>query len=347
MKSSARSSEPTVEAFRAALLAWYRKNRRKLPWREEPSLYKTVVSEFMLQQTQVKTVLPYFARWHETLPDFESLAKAPEQQVLKLWEGLGYYSRARNLQKLAREYCALPRPPRLAEEWREMPGVGPYTAAAIASIAFGQPVACVDGNVVRIIARLEADPRDFRDGVSAAKAFSPRAAELVDPRNPGDYNQAMMELGATLCSRSSPQCLLCPVSAWCKARMQGEPERFPHLASKSMEKKLILRGWCLQGGKLLLHQHSTQARRLAAIYELPSNEHLGLGEATLRAAPLLATKRRGITRYQITESIHRLETPPKPLPAGLSWVSLDTIGGIVLSGPHRKWLPELIIANAR
>src|SRR5262249_4851467 len=149
------------------------------PWRDSPSLYKTVVSEFMLQQTQVKTVLPYFARWLEALPDFAALAAAPEERVLKLWEGLGYYSRARNLHRLAKEIAALPTPPRTAAERRECPGVGPSTAAAITSISFSAPAACVDGNVVRILARLTANAPEFRDSASAAKIFTPLADALL------------------------------------------------------------------------------------------------------------------------------------------------------------------------
>src|SRR5687767_12529000 len=156
--------------FQAALLEWYRTHARPLPWRESPSVYKTVVSEFMLQQTQVKTVLPYFARWLEALPDFASLAAADEARVLRLWEGLGYYSRARNLHRLSRALVALPSIPRTAAEWQELPGVGPYTAAAITSISFAAPVACVDGNVVRILARLTADGTEFRDSASDRKS---------------------------------------------------------------------------------------------------------------------------------------------------------------------------------
>src|SRR6185312_5195914 len=131
--------------FQRALLDWYRAQARVLPWREAPSLYKTVVSEFMLQQTQVKTVLPYFARWLDTLPDFAALAAAPEARVLKLWEGLGYYSRARNLHKVAQAVAAWPEPRRTTTDWLELPGIGPYTAAAITSISFGTPAAVVDG----------------------------------------------------------------------------------------------------------------------------------------------------------------------------------------------------------
>jgi A/G-specific adenine glycosylase len=169
--------------FHSALLDWYRRQARRLPWREQPSLYRTVVSEFMLQQTQVKTVLPYFARWMAALPDFAALAAAPESQVLKLWEGLGYYTRARNLHRLAQILVARPEPPRTPEAWRELPGIGPYTAAAITSISFGAPAACVDGNVVRILARLTADGTRFRDGTAAAKQFAPLAAALLPARN--------------------------------------------------------------------------------------------------------------------------------------------------------------------
>ena len=159
------------------MLNWFHANRRKLPWREEPTLYKTVVSEFMLQQTQVKTVLPYFARWRERFPDFTALAAAPEETVVKAWEGLGYYSRARNLHKLARALVAAPVAPRTAAEWQELPGVGPHTAAAIASIACGDAVACVDGNVARVLARLTADTTAFvrpdsRRSIAMASAAS-------------------------------------------------------------------------------------------------------------------------------------------------------------------------------
>ena len=149
-------------AFRQALLGWYASAQRQLPWRSNPSIYKTVVSEFMLQQTQVKTVVPYFERWLEQFPDFAALASAPGEAVLKYWEGLGYYSRARNLHKLAKTYVALASKPATAAEWQELPGIGPYTAAAISSIAQNYPAAVVDGNVVRILARLTGDDRMFK-----------------------------------------------------------------------------------------------------------------------------------------------------------------------------------------
>jgi A/G-specific adenine glycosylase len=233
----------------------------------------------MLQQTQVKTVLPYFARWQAELPDFAALAAASEARVLKLWEGLGYYSRARNLHRLAQAVAARPAPPRTPDEWRELPGVGPYTAAAITSITFGAPVACVDGNVVRILARLTADATEFRDSGSAAKALAPLADRLVPAARAGDHNQAMMELGATVCTRQNPACLMCPVRHFCAAAKQGEPQAFPRLAPKQIEQRAVTRLWCQRDGALLLHRAAAEARRLALQHELPSAAHLGLTEA--------------------------------------------------------------------
>lgn len=331
--------------FQAALLAWYRGHARALPWRETPSLYKTVVSEFMLQQTQVKTVLPYFARWLDALPDFGSLAAADEARVLKLWEGLGYYSRARNLHRLARDIAARTAPPQTPAEWRELPGVGPYTSAAITSIAFNAPAACVDGNVVRILARLTADATPFRDSASAAKAFTPLADALLSPTSPGDHNQAMMELGATVCFRQNPLCLTCPVAEFCAGRRSGQPEAYPRLAAKQMEQRTVRRVWCERRGALLLHRAPATARRFANLHELPTPEAAGLDDAAAQRGPVLAKKRRGITRFQITEYIHAVTAPAKTLPADAVWVPLAELEAVTLSGPHRRWVREILAAR--
>ena len=333
-----------ASGFQSTLLGWYRGHARTLPWRESPSLYKTVVSEFMLQQTQVKTVLPYFARWLEALPDFPSLAAAEEARVLRLWEGLGYYSRARNLHRLAREIVARPTFPRTPAEWRELPGVGPYTAAAITSISFSAPAACVDGNVVRILARLTANASEFRDSATAAKVFTPLAEALLAPTNPGDHNQAMMELGATVCLRRNPLCRVCPVRPFCAANKRREPELFPRLAPKVMEQRIATRVWCERNGALLLHCSNASARRFANMHELPLAEHAGLSDARAGRGELLAKKRRGITRFQITESIHTMPPPPERRILGpeLVWVPLAQLDAITLSGPHRRWVTEIL-----
>ncbi len=329
-------------AFQRALADWYRAHARVLPWRESPSLYKTVVSEFMLQQTQVKTVLPYFARWLAEFPDFAALSAAPEARVLKLWEGLGYYSRARNLHRLAQVVAALPAPPRTAAEWQELPGVGPYTAAAITSISFGAPAACVDGNVVRILARLTADATPYRDSASASKAFTPLANALLPAVHPGDHNQAMMELGATVCFRQSPLCLTCPVREFCAAGRQGDPGAYPRLAPKKMEQLSVTRVWSERQGALLLHLTAADARRFASMHELPTAEQAGLDETLVTRGKLLAKKRRGITRYQVTESIYAAAAPRGKLQPGLVWVPFATLDTLTLSGPHRRWINELI-----
>jgi A/G-specific adenine glycosylase len=351
--------------FQSALHGWYRVHQRRLPWRDAPSLYKTVVSEFMLQQTQVVTVLPYFDRWLRELPDFPALAAAPEAKVMKLWEGLGYYSRARNLHKLAQALVALPAPPRTPAEWRELPGIGPYTAAAITSIAFGEPAACVDGNVVRILARLAGETKRFRDSAEAAKHFTPLADALIAgeprrgqgagrgkpgenraplPRDPGTHNQAMMELGATVCFRTKPLCLTCPVAAFCIARRDGIQETVPRFAPKKIEQREVARAFCVDRGRLLLHRAGQGARRLAGILELPELTSVQLAPD---AAKLIATKRRAITRFQITESIYAVDAGAglrarAARDPSLEWVPLAELARLTLSGPHRRWIAELL-----
>ena len=330
-------------ALQQALHAWYLAHQRKLPWRENPSLYKTVVSEFMLQQTQVVTVLPYFERWLRELPDFAALAAASEAKVMKLWEGLGYYSRARNLHQLAQTYVAMPVPPRTPAEWRELPGIGPYTAAAITSISFDEPVAVVDGNVVRILARLTGEGRQFRDGTEAVKHFTPLADALIVDAHPGTHNQAMMELGATVCVRQNPMCHVCPVAELCTARRTGAPERLPRLKPKVIEPMFVIRTFCLDRGRLLLHRSHAKAKRLAGLLELPETSALGVKP---NGGEIIATKRRSITRHRITETIRRTKLTSAlrqkiARSDSLVWVPLKQLDRHTLSGPHRRWISEL------
>jgi len=330
------------KAFQDALLTWYRANARVLPWRSDPSLYKTVLSEFMLQQTQIKTALPYFHRWLIELPSFEALAIASSQQVLKLWEGLGYYTRARNIHRLAQALVAMPNIPKTPEAWLELPGVGPYTAAAITSIAFKEPLACVDGNVVRILSRLTATSREFLDSASASKYFAPLGQALINSENPGDHNQAMMELGATVCHRRSPACLLCPVKAFC-AGTKKTPESFPKLTQKKIEKKEIVRIWCIKDGSLLLHRASAQAKRLSGIHELPTASQVDIDEDKLKPSDLIFKKVRTITRFQMQESIYRISRIKNKLSSSLVWIPFTTLSKITLSGPHKRWISEIQI----
>jgi len=345
MSKAAQNSTPQLWAraapkMRAALRAWYLRHRRPLPWRAQPSLYKTVVSEFMLQQTQVETVLPYFARWLKKFPDFKTLAAARERDVLRLWEGLGYYRRARLLHALAREIAPLPSPPRTPAAWLALPGVGPYTAAAITSISFGEPAAVVDGNVVRVLARLLGDDTLFKDGTSAVKTFQTPANILLNTTHPGDHNQAVMELGATVCTKHKPHCPICPLKRWCAAAKDGNPESLPRFAAKTTTRINLTRLWIERNGTLLLHRRPASSRRLANVCELP--EASILPDAIITLQPL-AIKRRTITTQLFIESIHRTTLPPSApvLSKEFVWANATMLKRLTLSGPHRRWIAEL------
>ena len=341
-----------TEAFQKALGDWYLSAQRPLPWRTEPSLYRTVVSELMAQQTQIKTMLPYFDRWMQRFPDFEALADAPAEDVLKHWEGLGYYSRARNLHKLAKEYVVLDPKPTTAKEWQALPGIGPYTSAAISSIALNYPAAVVDGNVVRILARLTNDERSFKNNGEAVKAFTSLAGQVLNHSNPGDHNQAMMELGATLCQKANPLCTVCPVVEFCAGAAAGSAESLPRIERAAIKQVAIDRLWIIEDEKLLLYRIPDDAKQLAGQYELPSTEQLGVNKPKCKA---LATKTRGITNKRIEETIYAhvgasalaiSQPDTKPAKAGtptnLHWVPIDQLESITLSGPHRRWIKELL-----
>lgn len=324
-------------AFQKALAAWYAQAQRPLPWRTEPSLYRTVVSELMAQQTQIKTMLPYFDRWMKRFQDFETLAAAPANDVLKHWEGLGYYSRARNLHKLAKEYVEMDPKPRTRYEWQTLPGIGPYTSAAISSIALGEPAAVVDGNVVRILARLTNDDRSFKNNGEAVKAFTPLADEVLNSKNPGDHNQAMMELGATVCIKHKPLCTVCPVAEFCESRKRGTQDELPKIERKATVKVEICRAWVQNGNKILLHRIADDSGQLAGQHELPLLDSV----QTSSEPKLIATKARSITHRRIKEHIYQADIHSLT-DQSLQWVSVDDLKMITLSGPHRRWVAELL-----
>ena len=219
-----------LQKLTPALLLWYDAHKRALPWRETVTPYRTWVSEIMLQQTRVSAVIPYFTRFMDELPTVGALAEAPEERLFKLWEGLGYYSRARNLQKAAKilvcEYGgALPD---TAAELVKLPGIGHYTAAAIASINFAQPLAAVDGNLLRVAARVSGCGEDIMDA-KVRRLFQEKLDAVIDRARPGAYNQAMMDLGATVClPNGAPLCAQCPARSFCEAYRQGLTE-FPNV----------------------------------------------------------------------------------------------------------------------
>jgi A/G-specific adenine glycosylase len=230
-----------ISKFRRQLLGWFRKFQRELPWRRNKDPYRIWLSEIMLQQTRVAAVIPFYERFLERFPDIRALAAAPEEEVLRLWSGLGYYSRARNLQRSAQLIVAEHGGefPRTVEAALALPGIGSYTAAAVLSIAFGGKHAVLDGNVARVLARLDAVRGDLREG-GHWQALQNSADELLDPRAPSDWNQAMMELGAMVCTPRSPQCSVCPVAEFCRARKLGLTEVIPEKRKKRATVRMTL-----------------------------------------------------------------------------------------------------------
>lgn len=261
-------AEDPAPALRAALLGWYDREQRSLPWRGETDPYRVLVSEVMLQQTRVETVRRYYEPWLDRFPDVATLADADEDAVLKAWEGLGYYRRARNLQRTARVVRERPGGslPGTYDDLRDLPGIGEYTAGAVASIAFGEAVPAVDGNVRRVLSRLhdEADPRPAW--------LRERAAELVDPERPGDWNQALMELGATVCVPRAPLCDACPVAAWCLARSAGTQEERPGAAPRSAVRRAILALAVLHDGRRVLLERRAPDGLLGGLWAFPERE---------------------------------------------------------------------------
>jgi A/G-specific adenine glycosylase len=272
-----------MQSLRTPLLAWYDTHRRDLPWRTAsgaaPDPYRIWISEVMLQQTRVEAVRPYFARWVERFPTLESLAAADHEDVMKAWEGLGYYSRARNLHRAVREVKEryggrVPEDPAL---FRALPGVGRYTGGAVLSIAFGQQEPVVDGNVRRVFARLTDDPQPKDRDLWAM------AGALVTGERPGDLNQALMELGATVCTPRSPRCGACPVSDDCAARKAGTQEQRPlPRKARPLPHELTATAVVVRDGEVLMARRP-ETGRLGGMWEFPGAVR-AVGESAAEAA---------------------------------------------------------------
>lgn len=278
--------------FSELLLNWYRANRRELPWRKNKDPYRIWVSEIMLQQTRVDAAIPYYERFMERFPTLESLADAPEEEVLKLWEGLGYYSRARNLHAAVREVREKygGRVPDTPEELRKLKGIGPYTVGAILSIAYDLPEPAVDGNVMRVLARYFCLYDDVAKSATRSK-MEHIVRELMPREAPGDFTQAMMELGALICTPGTPHCLICPVMESCKGRLEGVEQELP-VKSKAKPPRVENRLVALvtgERGRVLIRQRPERGL-LAGLWELPHVERPAEGEVqhvlqeSLRAA---------------------------------------------------------------
>ena len=236
------------KSFTQTILSWYDQGHRDLPWRRTQDPYRIWISEIMLQQTRAETVVSYYERFLARYPTVQDLASAPEEELLKAWEGLGYYSRARSLQKAAKEIVARygGQLPADLEKLRALPGIGDYTAGAIASIAFGIPAAAVDGNVERVLCRWDAI-KDEVGTPAVRRQIAARAQALVPPDRPGAFANAMMEMGATMCTPKNPKCLLCPVREGCMGFAQGIAQELPHKAKKKaqrVENRAVLLVFC-------------------------------------------------------------------------------------------------------
>lgn len=311
---------------RARLIDWYETRKRDLPWRRTKDPYAIWVSEVMLQQTQVKTVLGYYERWMQRFPTVKALAEADDADVLHAWQGLGYYSRARRLLAGARAVSErhAGQLPRDVDALLALPGIGPYSAGAIASIAFGLPEPIVDGNVVRVLCRLFALPGDPAKAPLKQELWR-RARALVPGDKPSELNQSLMELGATICTPTSPRCAECPVAKQCAALARGLERELPQLAKRAPPTEIATAAaYVRRGDAVLLRQMPADAPRWAGLWVLPFVELTrtekacagaarALNEIGLEgtAATTLHQARHTITRFRITLSIVECKLAPR------------------------------------
>ena len=349
-------SPDRIASLRRDLLSWYDHHRRDLPWRDQPDPYRVWVSEVMLQQTQVTTVVPYYERFLQRFPALAALAAASLDDVLKAWEGLGYYARARNLHAAARLLVAdyEGQLPDSYTELRQLPGFGDYTAGALASIAFGERVPAVDGNVKRVLARLFAVQDDVTRSATTRRLRA-IAADLVPPDRPGEFNQALMELGATLCTPTSPRCLLCPLNAGCDGLAQGIHESLPVRAPRRERPHYDVTAAVIHhdDGRLLIAQRKTEAM-LGGLWEFPGGkcqpgetlpdclrreirEELGL---EIEVGRHLTTIEHGYTHFRISLHVfecRHLDGEPRALDcAAWRWVGLADLADFAFPVTDQK-----------
>lgn len=354
-------SAPAIRALQRALYRWYLANHRDLPWRRTRDPYAIWVSEVMLQQTQVKTVLPYYERFLSKFPTVRYLADAPLQTVLKNWEGLGYYSRARNLRQAAGIVVSemggsIPR------DWytiRRLPGIGDYIAAAVLSIAFGQPHAVVDGNVKRVLARLFLIDAPVNKA-SGHKQFQAAAQQLLPDQEPGDHNQAVMELGALVCTPRKPACGRCPLTRYCRAAATRQTEQYPQRVKKAATPEhLVVCAVIMKNGRLLMTRRPAEGL-LGGLWEFPSGRPGTESDLTamcvdmVRSVTGLEVKVLGqITRVRHAYSHFKIRMPVFHCrwrsgrvrlsgPEAFRWVHPDRIDDFPLHGAARKILPHLV-----
>jgi A/G-specific adenine glycosylase len=331
-----RSKKVEISWIRRRLLAWYGKNKRDLPWRRSRDAYRVWISEIMLQQTRVAAVIPYYERFLERFPGVSALASAPEQDLLATWAGLGYYSRARNLQRAARKIEEQGNFPREYSALRGLPGVGDYTAAAIASIAFDLPHAVLDGNVLRVLSRLTGE-RGNVASVRVRNRLREVAEQLLHPKRTGEFNQALMELGALVCLPKQPQCRKCPVARHCLALEQGVQNELPVKSTRPgfsrLEKELLV---IERAGKILIWQRSRENGRLAGFWELPEPDQLEGAKLGSRI---------GQFRHTIVNTTflcHVFRASLFVVPKGFRWLARSRIHEVPLSTTAKKALQCIV-----
>jgi len=329
--------------LRGQLLDWYEVNRRDLPWRRTPDPYRIWVSEIMLQQTRVAVVIDRYHAFIERFPTLISLALAPEQDVLAAWSGLGYYRRARMLHKAAQFVAGElgGNLPAASEDLRKLPGIGAYTAAAVASIAHGEAVAVVDGNVERVLCRLAGWAAGSRAGGAGLKRkIDTLAAELLDPARPGDFNQAMMELGATVCLPRNPQCLVCPLASHCKTRGEHQTAPRPPMLSREVAHALSVRSGQEAGQlhrEVLLEQRPDTLTVMPGLWELPTLLDPAVPEEHLRMTVRHAIMQ--VNYYVRIRTVYEGDLETLTEAGGQRrWVPLGEAAGMALTGLARKVL---------
>ncbi|GAB5535794.1 MAG: A/G-specific adenine glycosylase [Rubricoccaceae bacterium] len=342
---------PTVEpsherAFRVALADWFERHQREMPWREtgpdgRRDPYRVWLAEVMLQQTRVDTATPYFLRFVEAFPSIHELAAAPLDDVLKLWEGLGYYSRARNLHKAAQAVVAEHGGaiPDTEEAFRALSGVGPYTSAAVLSLAFDRPLAVLDGNVIRVLARVFAVDADVKQGATRRR-LQETMDTLLDPAHPGRFNEAVMELGATVCTPRSPACGRCPLRAVCSAAASGTPEAYPVSSkAKPVPHHTIVVGLIRDDQGRLLIQRRPEDAMLGGLWEFPGGKSEP-GETLPDACRREIHEETGLD-VQVGEEVARVKHAYSHFRITMHAFDCTPVGGELTSdtGEPQRWVP--------
>jgi A/G-specific adenine glycosylase len=325
-----------ITEFRTALAAWFERHGRRLPWRATNDPYAILVSELMLQQTQVATVLGYYQRWLECFPTVRDLASAAESEVLHAWQGLGYYNRARNLHKCAKIIVAewSEEFPSAIDQLTKLPGIGRYTAGAVASFAFNLPAPIVDANIERALSRL-LNIREPVDQPLGRRIIWEFASQYVQGPNPRLLNSALMELGATVCSPRKPLCVICPVRSFCAAT---EPESLPKKRARpKIERKTEDHFLALKDGRILLQQNL--GKRWHGLWSLPALAAISESSEPVDLNLPLLSLSYPITRFVVQLNVYSCE-PPAILGTGQEWHKLDSLASLPMPSPHRRAAEE-------